>query len=88
MTMMDIGVVRMPVLQGRVSVPVGVRPGEVDLGLVMVPVVLVVHVPMAVLQGLVLVLVVVSLGQVQPYPDTHEHGGKYEGWTQGLPQEE
>jgi len=64
MTMVDVGIMGMLVDHRRVDVPMRVRLGGVDPGLVIVLVVLVVAMRMAVGQGLVGVLVLVALAQV------------------------
>ena len=72
----QVGVVRVPVHERRVAVPVGVRLLHRPAGNVRVPVVLVVHVPVLVLHRLVRVLVLVPLGQVEPEAEGHEPGGE------------
>lgn len=68
-SMVQVRVVWMPVPQCRVPVSVGVRLGHWPI--VLVPVVLVEDVPVLMLQLGVDVLVLVSLGKVQPKPDAH-----------------
>ena len=61
--MMQIGIVRVLVAHRFVPMPMRVRLGHRPI--VMVPVMLVMHVSVLVLQSFVLVLVVVPLGEVQ-----------------------
>lgn len=68
----DVGVVRMAVHQRLVPMPVGVRLTYRVLRVVRVPVVLVVHVQVLVLHPLVVMLVLVALGDVQPNAHRHE----------------
>ena len=58
-----------------------------DRFVVLVSVVLVVHVPVVVRQGLVRVLVLVALGEVEPDPQRHEQAGDYERDRDGLAEE-
>src|SRR4051794_10502277 len=67
---MQVGVVRVLVLQGLVPVPVGVRLVRCFAGGVGVAVVCVVDVAVLVLQGLVEVLMLVPFGQMQPQRPT------------------
>jgi hypothetical protein len=76
--MVDIGIVRMPVHESRMAVPVHMRLFLVPLRPMLVPVVCVVNVLMLVFQRLVRVLVLVMLGDVQPYAGRHEGGGRPE----------
>ena len=71
----DIRVVRMPVQQLRVAVPVHVRLFAVPVGPVLMPVVFVVHVAVLMLHRLVQVPVLVPLAEVQPYAGKHQRGG-------------
>ena len=64
--MMQVGMMRMSVQHRCVSMPVDVGFAGIHARRVMVPMMFVVAVPMLVLDGLVDMLVVVPLGQVQP----------------------
>jgi hypothetical protein len=71
-TVVDVGVMRVPVQERRVGVLVHMRLSHRILRAMRVPVVLVVAVPVRVLQGLVHVVVLMPLSQVQPEPQPHE----------------
>ena len=66
MAVMQIGVVRVPVWQRRVPVPVGMRLARRIVRAVRVTVMLVVAMPVLVLQRLVVMLVLVPLGEMEP----------------------
>ena len=66
MPMMDVRVVRMLVRDRRVLVLMHMRLMPVPLEVVHMPVVLVMNMGMAVLHGLMRMLVLVPLGQMQP----------------------
>ena len=88
MTVVDVGIMGMDVSQPLVPVRVGVGLSGWILRPVLVPVVLIVHVGMAVLQRFVLVTVLVPLAQVQPESQRHEGGrGKKQG-ARRLPVEQ
>src|SRR5437764_13436772 len=69
---MQVGVMRMPVAQPAVLVPVRVRLAPVPAGLVAVPVVQVVHMLVRMRHGFVHMLLLVALRGVQPYPRGHQ----------------
>ena len=71
-TMVQVGVVRVPVRQRLVRVHVGVRLAGIEARLVPVAVVLVVPVAVGVRERFVAVLVLVALGQVQPDSGGHQ----------------
>ena len=69
---MQIGIVRMPVTQAPVLVRMGMRLAPVPAPLMLVLVMQVMHVFVRVRRRFVLMLVLVPLGEVQPYPKTHQ----------------
>jgi hypothetical protein len=73
MLMMQVGIVRVPVHHRRMAMPVGVRLSLRLIKTVDVLVVLVVDVRVLMLHGLMNVLVLVSLGEVEPDAQAHEH---------------
>ena len=76
--MMGIGHVGVAVHQGRMLVPVRVRFARRITRSVRVLVVLVVGVQVLVFQRFVTMLMLVTLGQVQPNAEAHEHCGENE----------
>jgi hypothetical protein len=72
---MEVGIVGVRVPQRRVPVRVAVRLAWRVGRQVLVLVMFVVDVEVVVLQRLVLVLVFMPLGQVEPHADAHEDGG-------------
>ena len=74
----QVRVVRVRVCKMLVTMPVGVRLARRVIRSVCVLVVLVVGVQMFVLHRFVMVLVLVTLGQVEPDAKAHEHGGDSE----------
>lgn len=70
----NVGVMRVAVDKGRVPVRMRVGLAGIDPGIVLMLVVFVVAVHMIVFERLVLVLVNVQFGQVQPEADTHQRG--------------
>ena len=74
MLMMEVGIMRMAMHERLVNVPMRVRLVPVPF-VVRVPMVLVVDVRVRVLEEFVGVLVLVPLGDVQPYAERHEHAG-------------
>jgi len=73
--MMQVRVVRVSVGDRGMPVRVRVRLGAVPRKVVVVPVMLVVHVPVRMLQRFVRVRVLVPLGQVQPHAGAHQRRG-------------
>lgn len=78
MTVVDVRIMRMPMDEPLVDVPVRVGLAGVRAGVVLVAVMIVVAMAVAVGQRLVGVLVLVALGQVQPRAGTHERSGHHE----------
>lgn len=76
MPVMQIRVMRMPVPQGFMAVPMGMR--FADRALMGVLMMVVMAVQMVMLQRLMLMLVVVPFGQMQPKPQQHQHRGRNE----------
>ena len=70
--MMEVRVVRMPVREADVPMPMGVRFDGRIAGAMRVLMVLVVTMPVFMLHRLVNVLVLVPLGQMQPEAETHQ----------------
>lgn len=66
MTVMQIGIVRMPMHQRRVAMPVGVRLARRCIRPVLVLMMFIMVVPMLMLQHVMGMLVLVPLGQMQP----------------------
>ena len=83
---MHVGDVRMLVRQTVMAMPVRVRLARRIVGPVGVPMVHIVHMRMAMLLGLMDVLVVMILGQVQPDADAHEQASDRELQRHGLAQ--
>lgn len=75
-TVMQIREVRVTMTERRVHVGMAMRLAGRGSRRMGVPVVLVVDVRVRVLEGLVLVLVVVALGQVKPHARPHEDGSE------------
>jgi hypothetical protein len=76
MAVMQIGIMRMSMYEGRVSVPVAVRLARGLVRPMPVLVMLVMNMLVFVLHCFVGVLVVVSLRQVQPESEPHEESGE------------
>src|SRR4051812_36855162 len=76
--MVQIGIVRMPVSQGGMPVLMSMRLPPIPCSGVRMLMVLVVHVLVAVDKGLVNMLVLVALADVQPDAERHEAGGNPE----------
>ena len=74
--MMDVGIVRVDVMQRIVDVDVGVRLGRVLPRRMRVAMVGVMHVGMLVRERRMHVPVLVVLGQVQPDTDRHQDAGR------------
>ena len=72
MRMMHVGHMRMLVPQAHVAVRMAVRLGPRRARRMLVPVMLVVHVTVLVLQRLVVVLMLVPLGEMEPYAERHQ----------------
>jgi hypothetical protein len=78
MAVMEVRVMRMLVQKPRVPVPVAMRlPGRISRRVLM-QVTDIVHVAMLMLEGLMQMLVIVSLGEVQIDADPHQHGGGHQ----------
>jgi hypothetical protein len=86
--MMQVGVVRVLVVQGLVPMPMGVRLGRGLAGRLRVAMVLVVDVAVLVLQQLVDVLVLVPLGQMQPEAGGHQGARDQDTGRQRVAQEQ
>jgi hypothetical protein len=74
MTVMQVRIMRMLVQDSRVLMPVTMRLSHRIGQCVLVLVVDVVHVPVLMLEGLMQVLVIMGLGEVQIDADPHQHG--------------
>lgn len=66
MTVMQIGIVRMPMHQRRMAMPVGVRLARRCIRPVLVLMMFIMAVPMLMLQDVMGMLVLMPLGQMQP----------------------
>ena len=75
MRVMQIGEMRVAVLQRLVPMTVGMRLRRQDTGLVLMPVVIVMVVKVLVFDGLVAMPMLVTLCKVQPDAQTHERRG-------------
>lgn len=73
--MMRIGIVRVPVGERVVPVPVGMARSRGDLVGVRVPVMFVAHMLVLMFQGFMRVLMSMLLGEVHPYAPSHQHRG-------------
>ena len=76
---MNVGEVWMRMRQRLVNMGMRVRLGRVNARRVRVWVMLIVGVAMRMLQPLVMMLVFVPLGEMQPNADPHQHSGEPEG---------
>ena len=76
MAVVNVGVVRVRVLQWFMAMWVTVRFNERVVGAVLMTMVLVVHMEVLVDQQPVKVFVVVPLADVQPDPECHQYGGQ------------
>src|SRR5262249_49922406 len=72
-SMMRIRVVRMPMPEPDMSVPMRVRLADGIIGRMAVPMMLVMNVAVHVIDRRMFVLVLMPLGQMQPHADSHEH---------------
>ena len=72
--MVEVRIVGVLVADRRVAMPVGVGLARRVARRVRVQVVVIVHMAMLMFQRLVLMLVFVPLGEMQPDAETHQHG--------------
>ena len=86
MPVVPVGVVRVPVHDGRVLVPVRVGLARRIVRRMRVPVMLVVAVAVLVLRRLVFMFVLVPFGDVEPQPDRHQRAGRQQVQAQRLVQ--
>ena len=77
MPMMQIGIVRVPVCDADMPMPMGVRFARRIGRRVIVLMVLVMTMPMLVFHGFVQMLVLVPLGQMEPQPKAHQRPGDH-----------
>jgi hypothetical protein len=82
--LVDVGVVWMPVTEPLVGMPMRVRHARRCPGVVLVPMVLVVLVPVFVLERLVHVFVIVALAHVEPDPNRHERRRQQQAGRDGI----
>jgi hypothetical protein len=85
MPVMNVGIVRMRVLQTLVAVRMGMRFAGRVLGLVFMPMMFVVKVAMVVLDGFMQMSVFMMLGEVQYKPGRHKKTASDELNAQFLP---
>jgi hypothetical protein len=69
---MQIGIMRMPMHDRRMTMPVRMRLSRRYVGPMLMLVMIVVPMPVLVLRRVMNVLVIVLLGQVQPESETHQ----------------
>lgn len=74
MPMMDIRIMRMAMRDGLVAMRMAVRFAAVPICIVFVLMMRVVHMPMAMLQHFMRMLVRMPLGEMQPYAQGHQGG--------------
>jgi hypothetical protein len=72
MPVMEVGEVRMPVHEPRMAVSMPMRLPAIPVRSMLVPVMLVVNMGVFMFHRRVSMLVLVALGDVQPYPAKHE----------------